>query len=193
MSNVEFIVLFFTPSNPRHAIMSKLQSSTTNGKCDITNEGLSNEHSSLNIQTKNRNDKDDGNGDTILDIITIDEAIDRIGTGKFQRQVLFAAGTCFMADSVEIMLLSFLTIVLKEEWELEDGDDDNGAKVASIASAMFGGATIGTLVFGRLGDVVGRKPILSCSALVISLFGFGTAFCWGYVSLLVVRFMVGFG
>ena len=95
-----------------------------------------------------------------------------------------------MADSVEIMLLSFLGLVLKEEWDL---DDDDGAKVASIASAMFAGATIGTLIFGRLGDVVGRKPILSCCALMISVFGLGTAFCQGYVSLLIVQFMVGFG
>jgi len=129
--------------------------------------------------------------DNINGAICIDEAIDRIGIGKFQHRVLFAAGTCFMADSVEIMLLSFLSLVLKEEWGLDD--DDNGATVASIASAMFAGATIGTLVFGRLGDVVGRKPILSCSALMISVFGLGTAFCQGYVSLLLVRFMVGFG
>ena len=130
------------------------------------------------------------NNNSISEIITINEAIDRIGFGKFQYRVLIAAGTCFMADSVEIMLLSFLGLVLKEEWDL---DDDDGAKVASITSAMFAGATIGTLIFGRLGDVVGRKPILSCCALMISVFGLGTAFCQGYVSLLIVQFMVGFG
>jgi len=127
---------------------------------------------------------------SIGEIISINEAIDRIGFGKFQYRVLIAAGTCFMADSIEIMLLSFLILVLKEEWNL---DDNNGAKVASIASAMFAGATIGTLVFGRLGDVVGRKPVLSCCSLMISVFGLGTAFCQGYTSLLLVRFMVGFG
>ena len=31
-------------------------------------------------------------------VITIDEAVDKIGLGKFQHKVLFATGTCFMVS-----------------------------------------------------------------------------------------------
>lgn len=132
--------------------------------------------------------------------ITIDNAIDNISIGKFQHLLLFATGTCFMADSMEIMLLSFLTLVLKEEWKWDE-DSENGSttasaadqKLASITAFMFVGAMVGTMVFGPLGDKIGRRPVLFCAASVISFFGIMTALCSGFWSLLFVRFMVGFG
>lgn len=127
--------------------------------------------------------------------ITIDDAIDQIKIGKFQHLLLFAAGTCFMADSMEIMLLSFLTLVLKNEWQWDDesGEFGTDTKLATITALMFAGAMVGTTVLGPLGDRIGRKPVLFCAAFVISFFGMITALCNGFWSLLFVRFMVGFG
>ena len=76
------------------------------------------------------------------EIIAIDDAVDRIGLGKFQLQVLFATGTCFMADSMEVMLLSFLSRILQKEW---DFDEIQGA---NIPSSLFAGALVGTLILG---------------------------------------------
>ncbi len=128
----------------------------------------------------------------LSETITIDEAVDRISTGKFQKRILVAAGLCFMSDSIEITLLSFLTLVLGCEWGWEDakhGDE----KIATITSSMFIGSLIGTLVLGPLGDRAGRRPALFCAAFIISFFGFATAFCTGFYGLLFVRFCVGFG
>jgi MFS family permease len=126
--------------------------------------------------------------------MSIDDSINKIGTGKFQHYLLFAAGTSFMADSMEIMLLSFLTLVLKREWDWQnDSDKTVDTKLASITAIMFFGAMAGTTVLGPLGDRIGRKPVLSYSAFIISFFGIMTAFCNGFISLLVVRFIVGFG
>lgn len=124
--------------------------------------------------------------------ISIDEAVDKIGTGKFQHLLLFAAGTCFMADSMEIMLLSFLTLVLKRDWEWENEDTAN-TQLASIVAVMFIGALIGTSILGPFGDRKGRKPVLLLASFIISFFGVMTAFCDSVSSLLLVRFAVGFG
>ena len=43
---------------------------------------------------------------------------ERLGVGRFQTLALIATGLCFMADSMEISLLAFLTFTLKEEWNL---------------------------------------------------------------------------
>jgi hypothetical protein len=43
--------------------------------------------------------------------ITVDEAIERLGMGVFQLIVLTAAGLCFAADAMQILLLSFLSEV----------------------------------------------------------------------------------
>lgn len=123
-------------------------------------------------------------------VISIDEAVNLIGTGKFQKRILFAAGTCFIADSMEIMLLSFLSLLIKRDWDLGDNAD---FKVDSITSIMFVGSLAGTAFLGPLGDKIGRKPIMTIAAFIISFFGIMTAFCFNISQLLFVRFCVGFG
>ncbi len=123
-------------------------------------------------------------------IISIDEAVDRIGHGKFQQQILLAAGMSFMADSMEIMLLSFLTLVLSKEWGWEG---DHPIEIPIITAIMFAGALFGSAILGQLGDEIGRKKVLFCAAFMISVFGFLTALCNSFIPLVIVRFFVGFG
>jgi len=119
--------------------------------------------------------------------ITMEQAMDRIGHGKFQWGIMVAAGLCFAADAMEILLLSFLSVVLKEEWQLTD------TQFSWIFGSIFMGAFIGTLTLGRLGDLYGRKPIFVLTASLIAFFGVGTAFVQTYPQLLLARFFVGFG
>ncbi len=134
------------------------------------------------------NSENNNNDETI----SIDEAIDRIGNGKFQQQLMFATGTAFMADSVEIMLLSFLTLVLSYEWDWR-GDNDSPIEIPIITSSVFAGALIGTLFLGNLGDRLGRRPVLFIAAFIICFFGVLSALCNSFISLLIVRLLVGFG
>ena len=121
------------------------------------------------------------------EVISIDAAIDNLGTGRFQIRVLIAAGLCFAADSMEIMLLSFLSIILQDEWGL------TAAQTATITSCVFAGSLTGTLILGPLGDRVGRRPIFLACGLIISVFGIATGFATNYVQLVLTRFLVGFG
>lgn len=119
--------------------------------------------------------------------ITIDEAIERVGTGRFQKRIGLAAGLCFAADSMEVLLLSFLAVVVQAEWNL------SYQQTASITSAVFIGAMTGTLLLGPVGDKYGRKPAFIVSAFIISLFGFLTALANNLTTLVIVRFFVGVG
>ena len=121
------------------------------------------------------------------EIISIDAAIDNLGTGRFQIRVLIVAGLCFAADSMEIMLLSFLSIILQDEWGL------TSAQTATITSCVFAGSLTGTLILGPLGDRIGRRPIFLACGLIISVFGIATGFARNYVQLVLTRFLVGFG
>ena len=122
-----------------------------------------------------------------MKILSIDEAIERVGNGPFQHRILVAAGLCFMADAMEVLLLSFLSTVLKHEWDLSESSVD------SIVAVVFAGALLGTLVLGTAGDLCGRKPVFLVTAALIALAGIATAFCQTYFHLLVARFWVGFG
>jgi len=119
--------------------------------------------------------------------ISIDDAMNRLGYGHFQVLIVWAAGLCFMADSMEIMLLSFLSRVLKDKWKLSTEEE------ALITAIVFGGSILGTLMLGRCGDIMGRRPIFLASASIISFFGVATAFTNRYETFLFARFMVGFG
>lgn len=119
--------------------------------------------------------------------MTIDDGIERLGMGKFQLLVLTAAGMCFAADAMQVLLLSFLSEVLRLEWHLTDDE------TAFITSILFIGAIFGTLLLGPLADKKGRKPVFLLAGSIISVFGLAVGFCTNYWSLLSMLFMVGFG
>ncbi len=120
-------------------------------------------------------------------LMPIETAIEKVGTGTFQYKILLATGLCFMADAMEVLLLSFLSTVLKHEWNLSEREVD------SIVAVVFAGALLGTLILGTAGDVWGRKPIFAVTAFLIAIAGVATAFCRNYEEFLVARFFVGFG
>ena len=140
------------------------------------------EHLSLNEESA----EDD---ETIpsTDLLSIDEALERLGMGPFQYRLLCASGLCFASDAMQVILLSFLAIVVQEEWHLTD------AETASIPSALFAGSLMGTLVLGPLADTYGRKPLFVTSNLLIVLFGVATSLATHYVWLVAALFGVGVG
>jgi MFS family permease len=119
--------------------------------------------------------------------ISVDEAIDRLGYGAFQRRVLFGAGLCSASDAMEILLLSFLALSVQAEWDL------SSQQSSSLIAVVFAGAFFGTLLLGRLGDVMGRKPAFVTTAAIVATFGLVTCFCQNYPQLIVARFLVGVG
>lgn len=112
---------------------------------------------------------------------------DMLGCGKFQNTLLIASGLCFSADAMEITLLSFLSTVLKVQWNL------SSSQAASITSSVFAGQLVGTIVLGRCGDVIGRKPIFLIASIIIAFFGILTAFASNFIQLVLLRTAVGFG
>ena len=120
-------------------------------------------------------------------VISVEKALDLVGCGNFQYRVLVAAGLCFAADSLEVLLLTFLSPILKIEWDL------TSSQSAGIVSAVFAGAMIGTLLLGSMGDIYGRRPVYLLSASCVAFFGFATCLATDYQSLVAMRFFVGFG
>jgi len=118
---------------------------------------------------------------------SVDEAIERLGMGRFQLVVMTAAGLCFAADAMQVLLLTFLSEVLRSEWSLNDDE------TALITSILFIGAIFGTLTLGPLADKKGRKPVFLLAASIISSFGVAVAMVSSYWALLGNLFMVGWG
>jgi putative MFS transporter len=94
-----------------------------------------------------------------------------------------------MFDYYDFFIVGYLVAVLAPVWHLTYGQSG-----AILLAAGFG-AIIGSLLFGKLADVIGRKPLLICCGFLVALSAGGIALIpkesWILFSLL--RVVVGFG
>ncbi|KAI3790561.1 hypothetical protein L2E82_03682 [Cichorium intybus] len=118
---------------------------------------------------------------------TLDEALSAIGFGKFQVIVLAYAGLGWVAEAMEMMLLSFVGPAIQPEWGLSSSQE------SLISTVAFAGMLIGAYSWGVVSDSYGRKKGFLGAALITSGAGFFSAFSPNYTSLLILRFFVGIG
>eukprot|EP00729_Bicosta_minor_P001149 gene1149-15931_t len=120
-------------------------------------------------------------------VLSLDEAFERIGHGWAQNRVLIVCGLCFMSDSIEVGLLSFLQIKAREEFDL------SGAQEATLSAVVFAGELVGTTIFGPLADRFGRWKASVASAVLIACAGLISAFSVNYAMLVIMRGLCGIG
>ncbi|KAL7600947.1 hypothetical protein Lser_V15G23565 [Lactuca serriola] len=118
---------------------------------------------------------------------TLDEALSAIGFGKFQFIVLAYSGLGWVAEAMEMMLLSFVGPAIQPEWGLSSSQE------SLISTVAFAGMLIGAYSWGVVSDSYGRKKGFLGSAIITSGAGFLSAFAPNYISLLILRFFVGIG
>ena len=70
--------------------------------------------------------------------------VELLGWGKFQWHLLFQTGCCWAADSMEMMVLSFIVPMIADEWGL------TGVEKCMISVATFVGIMLGNEVFSKL-------------------------------------------
>lgn len=119
--------------------------------------------------------------------VSIHSALNKIGYGPFQRRILLAAGLCSAADAMEILILSFLSVWVADDWNL------SLAQQSSLISSVFAGAFGGTLVLGTLGDFWGRRPTFLLTAGIVAVGGLSSALCQAFWQLALCRTVVGMG
>ncbi|XP_072147692.1 organic cation/carnitine transporter 7 isoform X3 [Setaria viridis] len=88
---------------------------------------------------------------------TTDDALTRVGFGRFQALLLAYSGVGWVAEAFEIMLLSFVGPAVEAEWGV------SGAEQGLISSVVFAGMLIGSIAGGLIADRCGRR--LSCQDL----------------------------
>ena len=66
-----------------------------------------------------------------------------------------------LTDGCELILMSFLTPVIKKEWNLLT------IYISILTSLFYLGATCGSMLIGKVADVHGRRPGLIISTFLI--------------------------
>uniref|UniRef100_A0A8C4RB33 SV2 related protein n=1 Tax=Eptatretus burgeri TaxID=7764 RepID=A0A8C4RB33_EPTBU len=121
------------------------------------------------------------------DVFTVEEAVEAIGFGKFQWKLSMITGLAWMADAMEMMILSILGAELRCDWLLANW------QVALITSVVFFGMMVSSSLWGNFADKWGRKSTLIMSIAWTSYFGFLSAFAPVLNWFLFLRGLVGVG
>uniref|UniRef100_A0A914VPD8 Major facilitator superfamily (MFS) profile domain-containing protein n=1 Tax=Plectus sambesii TaxID=2011161 RepID=A0A914VPD8_9BILA len=118
---------------------------------------------------------------------TVDQAVDRLGFGKFQVKLSLLTGFAWMADAMEMMILSILSPALHCEWWITSFDE------AMITTVVFCGMMLSSTMWGNICDKYGRKTGLVLCSLLTFVFGSMSALAPTFHWLLILRGLTGFG
>ena len=121
------------------------------------------------------------------DTFTVQDAVDAIGFGPFQIKLSLLTGLAWMADSMEMMILSILAPALHCSWNL------SGWQQAILTTVVFAGMMLSSGYWGKICDKYGRKvELIMCSAFTF-YFGILSSFSPTFLWMLILRGLVGFG
>ena len=119
--------------------------------------------------------------------ISVQEAVDRIGFGRFQKRLLAVCGVTWAADAAEVLVLGFALPAIIGEFGITP--TQGGLTV----TATFAGMLVGAWFWGTISDYIGRRTGFQLTVLIFALFGLLSAFAPSWELLLILRFVTGFG
>jgi len=103
------------------------------------------------------------------------------------KRVFWASGFGWMFDAMDVALLSFIMVALRQEWGL------SGEEVGLLGTGNTIGMAIGAVAGGYLADRVGRKPVFMLTLLLFGAASLASAFATGFSLMLLFRFLIGLG
>ncbi len=119
----------------------------------------------------------------------IPSRLDRLPWSRWHWRVVLALGITWVIDGLEVTLVGAVSPVLQRPDTLGFSSSQNGL----LNTAYLVGAVIGSLVFGYLTDLWGRKKLFTVTLGLYVVAAFLTAFSWNFWSFAFFRFLTGAG
>ncbi|GFQ06269.1 organic cation/carnitine transporter 7 [Phtheirospermum japonicum] len=120
-------------------------------------------------------------------VYTLDEALETVGFGKYQGLLLAYGAFGWIADAMEMMILSFIGSAVQSEWDLSP------SQKSLISTVVFAGMLVGAYSWGVISDSYGRKKGILGVVTVTAVAGLLSAFSPNYASLIIFRCVAGVG
>ncbi len=119
--------------------------------------------------------------------LTLDEALEHVGFGPFQKRLLLLCGAIWAAVAMDVLVVSFALPSLRREWTLSP------AQAGLLASATFWGMLVGAWFWGIVADRFGRRRVLAATIIVENVFTLLSALAPNFPTVLATRVLIGFG
>ena len=122
---------------------------------------------------------------TAAPAVTIEQALERAGTGRFQWTLLGIFGLVWAADAMQVLAIGFTAPSIAKSFGI------TVPEALGTGTAFFLGMLLGAWGFGQLADRYGRRRVLIVTVLLDALFGLASALAPDLAWLLVLRFLTG--
>ena len=116
---------------------------------------------------------------------TLDSALDRAGTGPFQRRLLGLFGLVWAADAMQVLAVGITAPSVAASFGI------TVPEALQAGTAFFLGMFIGAAAFGALADRIGRRQVLIVTVALDAVVGLAAAFAPSFMWLIVLRFLTG--
>ncbi|CAK9031795.1 unnamed protein product [Durusdinium trenchii] len=117
---------------------------------------------------------------------TLAEIFDFLGFGRFQKCLLLIAGLGFMADAIEVGVITFLLQKVTEEWP-----EVKGWELNALSTSVFSTKLLGSWIWGSLSDHLGRRRTFLIANVFLLTTGCLSAAAPSYFWLVLARALVG--
>jgi putative MFS transporter len=117
--------------------------------------------------------------------ITLEAALDRAGTGRFQRRLLGIFGLVWAADAMQVLAVGFTASSIAASFGL------TVPEALQSGTLFFLGMMIGAALFGRLADRFGRRRVLLITVAADGVFGLLSVFAPSFPLLCAARLLTG--
>jgi MFS family permease len=114
-------------------------------------------------------------------------ALDNSQLSGFHLKAMLTSGMGFFTDAYDLFIIGVVLAILAPLWNLSK------LEVSLIGSTSLIAAALGSLIFGRLADFVGRRAIYGYTLIVLATGAIISAFSPNVIWLLVFRFILGLG
>jgi MFS family permease len=122
-------------------------------------------------------------------VSTLPARLDALPWSRWHWRVVIALGITWILDGLEVTVVGSLGPTLQQS----DTLGLSAAEVGWAGSAYVAGAVIGALVFGRLADRLGRKPLFLVTLSVYLVATLATALTYDFGSFAACRVLTGLG
>lgn len=118
--------------------------------------------------------------------LTIDDALDLVGFGKFQYLLLLLSAVGFFSTTIELILMALIKQPLQATWP-----SISNSSFAWLSALTFAGELLGGLLWGWIGDRLGRRVVFMGTAAMACLFGLLSGWSPCFHLFVCFRFLLG--
>jgi MFS family permease len=115
------------------------------------------------------------------------KSIDDAKLSAFHFKAAATAGAGFFTDSYDLNVIGTVTLLATPEFHLK------GGQISMLTSSTLLAVAIGAMLFGRLGDMFGRRRVYGLEAVLMIIGALISALAPNFTVLLIGRLILGIG